>query len=606
MPQAFDAQNPPFDRLAYAEATEIRAKLDIGYYAPGETVIGRGSTAANLFVVLKGAVEERDGAEVESILRVKDTFDARALVHGTAGADFVAAEETLCYLVPKDVVLGLIQRNSGFAAFFYSELSRKLTSYASGSDSTGGMDQVLRARVKDARIHKVSFIDASASLVETGHLMSELNNNTLLVRDGDRIGIVTGMNLSKAAVLMKLPLETPVGQIAHYTIHSIDQEDFIFEALILMTRHNKRRLAVKSGGEFVGILEDIDILGLVAGNSQLIPGRIDRARKVSHLELPARDIQAQVEALHRQKVKVEVIAEITSDLNRALFSKLFDFLAPPSIREVGCLMVMGSEGRGEQTVRTDQDNGLLLEHPVPEEDLAKFRSSFNAALETFGFPPCPGNVMVSNPRWSQTVDDFTRQLAGWILTPDTTSAMNLGIFFDAVCVAGKPELVDRAKETLATLMRGEQAYLARFAKAIDQFEDASASMLTTLMATVGVASDAVHLKKSGTFPIVHGVRVMSIEHDILEPSTMRRLDRLAEKTVLSKELAGDIKGAMSYFMEVRLRSQLLAMRTGRREEEAIVRISDLGTRDRDLLREALKVVKRFKDIVRAHYKLGML
>lgn len=606
MPQAFDAQNPPFDRLSYAEAAEIKAKLDIGYYAPGETVIARGAPAENLHIVLKGAVEERDGAEVESILRVKDSFDARALVHGIAGADFVAAEETLCYLVPKDVVLGLIKRNSGFAAFFYSELSRKLTSYASGNESTGGMDEVLRARVKDARLHKASFIDAGATLVETGRMMSELNNNTLFVRDGDRIGIVTGMNLSKAAVLMGLPLDTPIGKIAHFQIHFVDQEDFIFDALILMTRHNKRRLAVKSAGAFVGILEDIDILGLVAGNSQLIPGRIDRARTLADLELPARDIQAQVEALHRQKVTVEVIAEITSDLNRALLSKLFGFLAPPSIKETGCLIVMGSEGRGEQTVRTDQDNGLLLERPVPQEELAKFRREFNAALETFGFPPCPGNVMVSNPQWSQTIADFTHQLKGWILTPDKMSAMNLGIFFDAVCVAGKPELVDRAKATVASLMRGEQAYLARFAKAIDQFEDASAGMLTTLMATVGVGSDAVHLKKSGTFPIVHGVRVMAIEHDIRETTTVSRLDRLAEKTVLSEELVRDMKGALSYFMEVRLRSQLQAMRTGRHEEEAIVRISDLDTRERDLLREALKVVKRFKDIVRAHFKLGMM
>ena len=78
-----------------------------------------------------------------------------------------------------------------------------------------------------------------------------------------------------------------------------------------------------------------------------------------------------MDRLHRQGVKVEQIAEITSDLNRRLFVKLFDLLAPPAIREHGCLMIMGSEGRGEQTVRTDQDNGLLLDGPVPEAELAR-------------------------------------------------------------------------------------------------------------------------------------------------------------------------------------------------------------------------------------------
>ncbi len=373
-----------------------------------------------------------------------------------------------------------------------------------------------------------------------------------------------------------------------------------------MPRHNKRRLAVTSNGDFSGILEDIDILGLVAGNSQLIPGRIDRARSVAHLEMPARDIQDQVERLHRQGVKVEVIAEITSDLNRALFSKLYDLIAPDSIKAAGCLMVMGSEGRGEQTVRTDQDNGILLAEPVPEADLVKFRADFTDALERFGFPPCAGNVMVRNPQWSQTIGDFVRQLRGWVMTPDEMSAMNLGIFYDAVPITGRRDLVDTAKAAMSEVMRGESAYLARFAKAIDQFEEASAGLFTSLMATVGVGSDAIHIKKSGIFPIVHGIRVISIDNGVVAASTAQRLDELAARKVLGDELVRDMKSALSYFMEVRLRSQLRAMRTGRQEEEAIARLNDLSTSERDLMREALRVVKRFKEVMRSRYHLAML
>src|SRR5581483_662575 len=230
----------------------------------------------------------------------------------------------------------------------------------------------------------------------------------LYVRDRDRCGVVTGMNLSKAVVLARRSLDTRVRDVCHFDVIAVDADDFVFEALILMTRHNKRRLAVRSNGEYVGILEDIAILGLVAGNSQLIPGRIDRARSVDDLAEAASDIQAQVERLDRQGVKVEVIAEITSDLNRRLLAKLFELTASPAIRASGCLMVMGSEGRGEQTVRTDQDNGLLLAEPVPPEELEAFRTAFSGALERFGFPPCPGNVIVRNPQWSQTVDDFIR------------------------------------------------------------------------------------------------------------------------------------------------------------------------------------------------------
>ena len=171
---------------------------------------------------------------------------------------------------------------------------------------------------------------------------------------------------------------------------------------------------------------------------------------------------------------------------------------------------------------------------------------------------------------------------------------------------GKAELLDKAKAEVHALMAGESSYLARFAKAIDQFEDASASVLTSLMASVGVASDVIHLKKSGTFPIVHGVRVMALEQGIAATSTAERLDALAKKSVLSPALCNDLKSALAYFMEVRLRSQLRAIRTGRPEEEAIVHLQELSSRDRDLLREALKVVKRFKDVVRSRYHLAQL
>ena len=604
MPQSFDIHNPPFDRLTHAEADELRGVLDIGYFRPDEVIVEHGSAAEQLHVVIKGSVEERDGEEVAAVLGPKDSFDARAVVHGAAGSRFIAAEETLCYLVPKATILALIRRNPGFAAFFYQEVSRKLDSY-SRRQERDGVASVLRARVRDARVHPAVFVDGATSIEVAGQTMRERDTNALFVRDGERTGIVTGMNLSKAVVLDRRPLDTPVRAICHFDVVGVRQDDFIFEALILMTRHNKRRLAVIADDGFSGVLEDIDILGLVAGNSQLIPGRIDRAQSIDDLAEAAADIARQVERLAGERVRVEAIAEITSDLNRRLVSKLFEMIASPAIREAGCLMVMGSEGRGEQTVRTDQDNGLLLAAPVAAADLADFRAAFTAALERFGFPPCPGDVMVRNPQWSQPIDDFIRQLKGWIMTPDEASAMNLGIFFDAVAVAGRRDLVTRARTAMAEMMRGETAHLAHFARYIDQFAGASAGMLTSLMASVGVGSGLIDIKKSGTFPIVHGIRTLSIERGIMLTPTAARIEALVVEGVLGAELGRELASALTYFMEIRLRSQLRAIKTGERETEAIVRLGELSTSDRDLLRDALRVVKQFREVIRHRYNLGL-
>lgn len=606
MSEGFDAHNPPFDRLTQQEVEEIRAALDIGYFAPGEVIIAEGRPAEALHVVIKGAVEVRLDGALEAVLGPHDSFDSRALVHGAAGEEFRATEETLCFLVPGAVVRRLIARNVGFAAFFYSEISRKLDAFAD-AHRTDGVESVLRARVRDAARGKAVVIDGAATMEAAGQMMSDADINALFVRDGDRIGVVTGMNLSKAAVLKRLPLETPVRDISRFDVVAVAEDDFIFDALLAMTRHDKRRVAVRGpDGTYSGFLEDIDILGLVAGNSQLIPGRIDRARGIEELGRAARQIQEQVERLYRQGVKVELIAEITSDLNRRLFVKLFEQLAPPSIREQGCLLVMGSEGRGEQTVRTDQDNGILLAGPVPETDLQMFREAYSGALAGFGFPPCPGQVMVSNPVWSQSMDGLVRQLRAWVMERTPEAAMNLAIFFDAVAAAGRAELLTEAKGALVGLMRGEQALLARFANLIETFATPSLGVLSSLMATVGVgvAAEEIDIKKAGIFPIVHGMRTMAMDRGILATPTAARIEALVEAGAFEAEFGRELISSLRVFMAYRLRSQLEAVRRGDVSREALVRPAALSSADRDILRDAFRIVRQFRESFRNRYRLG--
>jgi CBS domain-containing protein len=412
------------------------------------------------------------------------------------------------------------------------------------------------------------------------------------------------MNLAKAAVLRRLPLETPVREVCHFDVIAVDEDDFIFEALLAMTRHNRRRVAVRSGGGYAGFLEDIDILGLFAGNSQLIPGRIDRARDLDELGAAAAEIQNQVERLHRQGIKVELIAEITSDLNRRLFRRLFELTATPAIREQGCLLLMGSEGRGEQTVRTDQDNGLILAGPVPEAELEAFREAFAGALDGFGFPPCPGDVTVRNPLWSQPVEGLIRQLRAWVLERTPEAAMNIAIFADAVAVTGRAEPLARARTALVELMRGEAALLARFAHLIETFETPNLGVLNSIMLTVGVASEEIDIKKAGVFPIVHGVRALAIEKAVPAQSTAARVEALADAGVLEAGFGRELVSALRVCMEFRLRSQLEAVRRGSIAGESLVHPSRLSAGDRDLLRDSLRIVRRFREMIRRRFNTG--
>jgi CBS domain-containing protein len=598
MPKAFDLNNPPFDRLTPNEAETLRASLDIAYFRPNEAIIAQDVLANAFYVVIKGTVEERDEAGLLALLGPKDSFDSRALVYGQGGHAFFAREETLCYVIPKTVTLKLIQTNSRFAAFFYREISQKLDELARDEEARR-YGSLMYAKVAELYLHPPAFVAANDTIETAGHMMREVNSNALFVRDGERIGIITGMSLSKAVVLRRQSIQMWVRDLTNFDIVSVRLDDFVSSALLLMTKCNKRRLAVRDDERFVGILEEIDLLGFLAGSAQIVAGRIDRASSQEDLVVASREIEAQTRVLRRQGVKVEVIEEIVSDLNRRLLSRLFEMVAPAELRTTSCLIVMGSEGRGEQTMRTDQDNGIILAGPVEGETLDAFRREFSGALESFGFPPCPGNVMVRNPAWSKPLSEYLADFRRWIALPDETAHMNVAIIYDAQAVAGNAQLLDKAKTALVDLIRGEQAFLAHFARAIDAF-DTPIGLFNNLVTSEG-AGDALDLKKGGIFPIVHGVRSMAIAHGILERSTDKRIARLRDLGLLKTEFTNDLSQAFRFLLMLRLDGQLAAAAGA---SGTLVRPAQLSSMERQLLRDALHVVKEFRDIVRHHFKLG--
>ena len=159
MAKSFDATNAPFDRLTPQQIGAVEAALDIGYFRPGETLIARDGAPNSLFVVIKGCVEERDGDEVVGLRGPGDCFDSRALVQGAGSNAFVAREETLCNLAPRDLILRLINHNDRFAAFFYREISRKLEAAARDQEAAR-FSPLLGARVRDVPLHPAVFIEA--------------------------------------------------------------------------------------------------------------------------------------------------------------------------------------------------------------------------------------------------------------------------------------------------------------------------------------------------------------------------------------------------------------------------------------------------------------
>jgi CBS domain-containing protein len=264
---------------------------------------------------------------------------------------------------------------------------------------------------------------------------------------------------------------------------------------------------------------------------------------------------------------------------------------------------MGSEGRGEQLLRTDQDNGLVLRDgfdALDEAAVAAACAAFSAALARFGYPPCPGGVMLSRPGWRGTQREFASRVRRWLLQPDGESTLRLAIFLDAHAVAGDAALLAAVRGEIDTLVAADDALLGRFAQAIDAFGEETGGWWHRLLA-VG-EPPPLDLKKAGLFAIVHGVRSLALQQHVAATGTAARLDALVAAGRLPAALATDLADSLHFLMALRLDAGLAELDTGR-PVTGHVDVARLSSLDRDLLKDALAVVKRFKTLLRHHFHL---
>jgi CBS domain-containing protein len=591
MPNAFNFSASPFDCLTPDQQRLVRDSVDVVYYPEGEAILDVGTVPTHLFVIIKGFVTQYDGDEVITTYGPDDTFDGRGLVAGKTSNKFVAQEEVVAYQLARQTVTELIASNATFGALLFSDLSNKLTAL-SQRQSQHELQSLTLSRVDEAFVRPAHFVSMDADVVSAVHVMQVQRTKCVLVRDDStsppRLGVFTSSTLQRA-ILNGTPLNR--------------SDDQVGDALALLQRHRVHRLVVMDDKQVVGVLEALDLFSFLSNHSHLITVQVEAATDIEGLAQAATQITRMVTTLYRSGTRVSLIARLVQDLNARLFERAWQLIAPADLVANSCLFVMGSEGRGEQLLKTDQDNGLILRDGyTPPENLEAICESFSQALSAFGYPECPGHIMVNNPMWRKTTYDFGQMVKQWLLMPDANSLMNLAIFLDAHAVCGDVHLLQEAQQVLMRLATDNDAMLARFAASIDAFGN-SQGWWNRLLGLDD--QQGLHLKKEGIFPLVHGVRSLALAEHLQETGTTARIDALVAKNVITPALGADLTQSLHFLMGLKLKAGVTEMET-QREVSGLVNVGKLSTLDRDLLKDALGVVKHFKGLMRSRFKLDTL
>lgn len=596
----FDFSHPPFDTLTQAERLLLESAADVSYFADNALVFGPGDPVETLYVVLKGIVCERAGDEVLAIYREHDTFDARALVAGSTEHRFEVHEEALLFALPRAVIFDLTARNQRFGAFFFASIAQKFGAIAQNAGKRE-LQTLLTATVSDACNKKPVFLDASCSILDAARCMKREKAKSILVRRGEQTGIFTTSDF-RDVIINQIPDSTALAEVCHFKLITCENHDYLFNALLTMTQQNIQRVVVQEQGTPCGILEQVDLLSYFSNHSHLIAQQLEHADALDELVPIAGQITRLIQILSGHGVKAQQLGRLVQALNARLFQRAWQLIAPAELISHSCLLVMGSEGRGEQILKTDQDNALILRDGYTDEETPTYCARFSQALADFGYPPCPGGIMLSNPYWCLSESAMRERIYHWLYSPGPDAAMQLAIFSDAHCVAGDASLLQQCRDYLGQTIRDDARFFSRFAKAVEQF-DTPLGLFAHLLTREHDGKPSLDIKKGGIFPIVHGVRALALEHGLLENNTFERLARLEADGSLDKNLVSDLGETLSFLLNLKLTQGLAALERGEQPGNLIVPDS-LSSLERDLLKDALQVVKRFKALLQHHFHLG--
>lgn len=598
--QEFDFSTPPFDRLTAEQSVALAKSIDIEFLPSGTRILEAGQGSPALYVIMKGevaAIDDRDGtARTFAEFGPTDLFGSTAVLSGHARHSYDALEDTLVWVIPAEAFRRAVESNGRFAAHFLDSLAKR-SAIAQASSAPSDLGELMLTRVGEALLAEAVTVPEDCALDEATNRMRDRRVDCVFVSGTDGLGIVTRTDLLEAIALRHLSVAHPIGGIASRPVVGCDVSEPLFQALVTMTRRGIERVAVFEEGELRGTLGLAELLSHYSAHSHVIGLRIARARSLETLAAAAGEINGLVRTLHLNGARMQYLAELVSVLNQRLMSRLFEFSFPAEVRDQCCLLVFGSEGRGEQLLKTDQDNGLVLDSSLPDVSVVDAARAFNEGLVAMGYPPCPGNVMVTNPAWRGDSAAWIARIGA--LRGDTRpeGLMRAAIMLDAQPVTGNLELFGPVREALLALGR-DSIWLHHFVAPAVEFH-------TPLTFFGGLRGGrGVDLKKGGIFPVVHGIRAMAIEHGLESTSTFDRIDELIERGALSASLGTDLRQAFAIMLRLRLGQQLEAVHEGEVPSND-VQIRQMRRLDRDLLRDALRVVRDFQSLLSARYRRGM-
>ena len=620
----FLQRHSPFQELPQEQQLQLAQSINVGYFQAGSEILRFNEPLQALHLIRSGAVETfRRSGDLYNRLSEGGIFGEQGLLRGgKVRFPATALEDTLIYFIPDQVFQQIFDSNEFFAD--YVEVGdterRKSTKAAKQAEA-----DLLSAKISTLLQREPVCLSSSANVWQAAQTMTEHSVSCLLIlhdnsaeqttgqdaepgaAPGTLAGIITDRDIRSRLVAPGLKSETSVRDIMTTKLVSIDQQQYLFEAMMLMLRHNVHHLPVLKQAKPVGVLALSDIIRYESQNSLYVVSGIFRQHSVSELSALGKDVKACFVRMVNEDANSQMIGSAMAAIGRSFKQRLLELaeqqLGPPPVPY--CFLALGSMARDEQLIVTDQDNALVLhnsfdpaQHDAYFQQLATFVCDGLAAC---GYSYCSGNIMATNPQWRQPLNVWQQYFTDWIAKPDAERLLHANIFFDLDAVWGESRWADELNQLIATTAKARPQFLACMTRNALQRTPPLGFFKDFVMENDGRHNNSLNIKRRGTAPMADLIRVHALAIGSVATNSFERLRDIIAAKVLPNGRGEDLRDAYEMIAMTRIRQQALALQAGETPDNNVVpeRLSEF---ERKHLKEAFSVLSNAQKFAKFHMR----
>lgn len=613
---SFFAAHAPFDRMEPAHLLWMLERMQLGYYAAGEVIVSPEQGRVERFWVIKQGVVQGEqnvahASDADAWLELVEgeCFPLGALLaHRAVAGTYRAATDTFCFELSLADFHSLIGLSAPFRDFCTRRIANLLehskqviqAQYTQSSSGQQSLASPLSAIIRG----KPVTCAPETSVREVLARMHEARIGSMIAVDGQGrpVGILTLPDVLERIALPQIDLAQPVIEVMTTELTFLPPQSLAHEAALTMAKMGFRHVLVVEDGRLLGLVTEKDLFALQRVGLRQIGSAIRHAQHIGDLQQAAADIRQMAHNMMAQGVSAEQLTQFISTFNDLLTVRVIELEYAASLADSPqlagrlCWLALGSEGRFEQTLNTDQDNALVFDAPegVTAEQmrarLLPVARRINEQLAACGFPLCRGEVMASNPQWCLSLDEWKRRFSDWITNGTPEALLHASIFFDFRALHGAHELADELRSWLARVAGDNSRFLHQIA------ENALA-----IRPPLGVLRDFVvgrehtlDLKLNGITPFVDAARIFSLAAGVTHTSTLQRLRGSAAKLNIHPAEVEAWIDAFLFIQVLRMRHHDEARSGPDDELDNLIDPEDLHELDRRILKEAFRQARKLQ------------